>query len=76
MKILKTVFFAFCMLVSIFFVVYANIQANFAQEQKSIAEQLAEEAIELQEMAEEAATEAFEEREKMRKELEECRSSK
>ena len=51
---------AAAMLISIFFVVYANIQTNLAKEQKVLADQLTADAVDLQNRAEDAATSAKE----------------
>lgn len=66
-----------CVIVSLFFIVYANIQAELAAERDSEIRELRYEAQWLKELAEKEAENALEAQSlalKTQKELEECRN--
>ena len=63
------------MLISIFFIVYANIQTELFREQQMMAIQLREDAIKLQKIAQEEAARAFEKVQLLEEELAECGGS-
>ena len=75
MKIIRTVLVSLSILISLFFVVYANIQTNLAKEKEQEANNLRYEAVMLQKMAEEQAVKSKEQIQQLEAELVECKGS-
>ncbi len=71
---LKITILSLAVLISIFFVVFANIQTELAKEQQQMSEQLAEEAVQLQKRAIEEAARALAERQELQQQLDQCRT--
>ncbi len=70
MKIFRTIIIVLAVLVSIFFTVHSNIQAELAQEEKAMRKQLEAEAENLAEMALQEATRVVE----LENALQKCKS--